>query len=192
MPNHDEAHAAGHFGEGQQRGLDSDVMSVGVCHHHTSRREAQIQRARHLAADGERWCREEVDAYDFLKTYALARAAEERRFSGQELAELVRNHDFTNHRTGEPTTINNDLVAWLVRELVKRYPQLRPFVTTRQSIFDLLEDSGEVQGDEVQWSGDDQKTDPWKILDDLLDLMHRFPRVAAAEVADYAQDVWGL
>lgn len=187
MPKDDAAHIAGHFGEGQRCGLDSGVMSSfrDDVHHHLTRREAQMQRARQLAADGERWRRDEVDANSFLTAYALARAAEGKRFSGQELAELVRNHEFTNHRTGEPTSINNDLVAWLVRELVKEYPHLRPFVVTRRSIFDLLEDGGE-------WSEDDQETDPNEVLDDLMDLMGKHPYATAADVMDYAQGVWGL
>ena len=188
MPKKDEAHVAGHFGEGQRRGLDDGVKHShedDVLVHRTTRREAQLEKARRLAADGERWRREEIGADQFITDYALSRAAEGKRFSGQELAELVRSHEFVNHRTGEPTSINNSLVAWLVRELVKRYPHLGPFVEMRRSIFDLLKDGGEVQDD-------DQETDPCDVLDDLVALMGKYPYATAADVLDYAQGVWGL
>lgn len=131
---------AGNFGERQRDGriesgekgrLTSDSSSSG----HVM---TDYDKARMWAARGRLWRTECPEAWQGFERISASCVAEQRDLSGDMLSDLVKSKDFTNHRTGKGVTLNNTLLPYIVRVLLREHPELRPYVKLRRSFFDAL------------------------------------------------------
>ena len=87
------------------------------------------------------WVESNPQVEQLFERHALAEVNAGRKFGGNAIAERVRWYDLVS-TSGEPVKIPNDAVPLLVRRLVAKHPDARPYVTLRRSMFDALgEDS---------------------------------------------------
>lgn len=85
---------------------------------------------RQAAAD---WIETHPQAFALFERFALARAARGKRVGVKALAERVRwEVEEAIEKDGEGFRLNNDLPAYIARELVRRHPHLAEFIEFRR------------------------------------------------------------
>lgn len=108
--------------------------------------ENELSSIRLQAREVERWVDDNPSAVRYVEGYALARASSGAMVTGWELVSQIRHHDFVDVH-GRTTTFSNTGLAWFMRLLVKRHPELNGHVEFRRSKFDkLLGDDGGAGG----------------------------------------------
>lgn len=105
-----------------------------------------------LEAEANKWMTENPDAMALFEKLALTAASTGRKFGMKLLAERVR-WEFTIERKSDSFKINNN-VAYIGRELIRRYPRLANFINLRQ-VADYLPLEGRERSVWVGTSKDD-------------------------------------
>lgn len=95
-----------------------------------------------LEIRADEWIEQNPDVWARFVTRCLWDAAHDRRISVQYLIEDVRKHDYVN-RIGDPCKINNSYSPIFARKLIEQYPELRPFIEIRRSVYDKGADDAE-------------------------------------------------
>lgn len=84
------------------------------------------------------WIRLNPGLWDDIEAWALNEAGHQRKFAMQTALERIRWYSFVDDE-GQPTKVSNDYGAIWARMLVARHPEVKPYVTTRPSVYDQLE-----------------------------------------------------
>ena len=111
-----------------------------------------IEPRNRLEAEAQQWMDENPEAVDLFERLALQAASTGRKFGMNLLAERVR-WEFTIERKSDRFKINNN-VAYIGRELIRRYPRLANFINLRQ-VADYLPLEGRERSVWVGTSKDD-------------------------------------
>lgn len=90
--------------------------------------------ARDYAAQAEAWRAAHPEGYALFVRFARERAARGLPFGAKAIAERVRwEHAETLERQDADFALNNNLVAWIIRLVVRDAPEVRPFVEMRRA-----------------------------------------------------------
>lgn len=90
--------------------------------------------ARDYAAQAEAWRAAHPEGYALFVRFARERAARGLHFGAKAIAERVRwEHAETLERQDADFALNNNLVAWIIRLVVRDAPEVRPFVEMRRA-----------------------------------------------------------
>lgn len=106
------------------------------------------QKACSWASRGVLWRLDCPEAWASFERIAASCIAEGRRLSGDMLSERIRRKDYTSRRSGKVVTLNNTLVPYFVRVLLREHPELK--AELRRSFFDVLFSSGKEADDAEQ------------------------------------------
>ncbi|MBQ9021155.1 MAG: hypothetical protein IJ113_03955 [Eggerthellaceae bacterium] len=99
--------------------------------------DAQLYRARLTLHRAERWRENNPDAWNRMVAQALELAALKQPIAVQALLESVRKKAFVD-RYGNDTRVSNGYRAIFARWLIAEYPETRPYIRLRNSVFDVL------------------------------------------------------
>ncbi len=94
-----------------------------------------VQEAGDIRENAQRWIDENPQAMELFRLFAFEMANKCQRFGMKALCERVR-WDMAVSTTGGDFKVNNSHVAYLARELVRRYPGLTCFLSFRRTKYD--------------------------------------------------------
>ena len=81
------------------------------------------------------WRRLNPDLWCQIENYALNEALHQRQFAIKHILERVRWKDYAD-KQGNPVRVSNDFAPIWSRILVKKHPEIKPFIKLRPSIYD--------------------------------------------------------
>ena len=94
-----------------------------------------IPKADRFKAEADEWVKKNPDAWWFIRSEAVKRTEQKRKFGIGELCEQVRWHMKAEGNT--EFKVNNNHRAALARRLKAEYPPCGPYLETRSSVCDL-------------------------------------------------------
>ena len=99
--------------------------------------DKQIARGRQVLNRAELWRRDNAQAWRYMVSIAIERAANEQTISGRALIEAARGKAFTD-RMGNDTRINNNYAAIVGRWIAAEYPMTAQYIEQRRTVYDYL------------------------------------------------------
>lgn len=149
MAKKTETRRADNFAEEQHDGrevgnkspFEADTCSNSSTVEGVDPKHVQLSKALMWASRAMLWQVDCPEAWQAFEGIAASCIAEGRRLSGDMLSDHIKRKDYTSHRTGKTVTLNNTLLPYFVRMLLREHPELK--VELRASFFDVL--FGEVE-----------------------------------------------
>lgn len=81
------------------------------------------------------WRRLNPDLWRQVEGYALNETNHKRRFAIKRVLEWIRWHDYADNE-GKPVRVSNDYAPIWSRILVLKFPEMKPFIKLRPSVYD--------------------------------------------------------
>lgn len=97
----------------------------------------QLHHARLTLSRADRWWDENPDARNRMVAQALELAALKQPIAVQSLFESMRKKAFVD-RYGNDTRVNNSFAPIFARRIIREYPETKPYIELRSSVFDIL------------------------------------------------------